>query len=423
MERFLFYLKKFIPKKIFSAFQPAYHYTLALLGAIFFRFPSRNIFVIAVTGTKGKTTTIELLNAMLEGAGYKTALSNSLRFKIGKESMDNTFKMTMPGRFFMHAFLRKAVRNGCAYAIIEITSEGVKLFRNQFIALNTLIFTNLAPEHIESHGSYEKYRDAKVSIAESLKTSRKKRKFIIVNGDDKEAGRFLSLHIKEKYSYSLKDAEPYELHKETLSLTLYGERVQSRLSGVFNIYNILAAAACAKNLGISNEVIKNTVHTFSGVPGRMEYVDEGQDFTVLVDYAHTPDSLEKVYETFPHTQKICVLGAAGGGRDVWKRKELGAIANTHCSKIILTNEDPYDENPLEIVHNVEEGIGRDIAQTIMDRRGAILEALKSAKTGDAVIITGKGSEPYIMGPEGSKLPWSDVAVVREELRKIRSEQK
>ncbi|MBI2048191.1 MAG: UDP-N-acetylmuramyl-tripeptide synthetase, partial [Parcubacteria group bacterium] len=393
MERIFYYLKKIIPKKIFRVLEPVYHYALALFGAIFYRFPSRKIFVIGVTGTKGKTTVVELAGAMLEGAGHKTALSNSLRFKIGNESFDNMFKMTMPGRFFMQAFLRKAVNKGCEYAILEITSEGVKQFRNQYISLNALVFTNLAPEHIESHGSYEKYRDAKISIAKALEKSRKKRKFVVVNTDDREAEKFLAVHVKEKYRYSLKDAEPHELHKESLSLTLAGKTIRSHLSGIFNIYNILAAVTCVRQLGIGDETITETLKTFRGVPGRMEYIDEGQDFTVLVDYAHTPDSLKKVYETFPHIQKICVLGAAGGGRDVSKREKMGEIANTHCSRIILTNEDPYDENPLGIVHNIEKGIGRKISRVIMDRREAIREALRSARVGDAVIITGKGSEP------------------------------
>lgn len=419
-DRFLRFVKKYIPDKLFNALSPTYHFLLVFLAALIYRFPARKIFVIGVTGTKGKTTVIELISSMLEEAGYKTALSNTLRFKTGNESRQNKFKMTMPGRFFLQRFLRRAVRKHCDYAILEMTSEGAKLFRHRFISLNTLVFTNLAPEHIESHGSYEKYRDAKLSIARGLKRSPKKRKFLIVNADDKEAHAFLATDIKEKYTYTLSLAAPYELTKQGLSLTYKNLTIHAHLSGLFNIYNILAAAVCVEQLGVSSTTIKHAVETFKGIPGRMEYIDEDQDFTVVVDYAHTPDSLEKVYDTFQHSKKICVLGAAGGGRDTWKRKEMGGIANMHCSSIFLTNEDPYDENPEKIVHNIQEGITRPISRIIIDRREAIRRALKKAEIGDTVIITGKGSDPYIMGPNGSRIPWSDARITREELRKIKS---
>jgi UDP-N-acetylmuramoyl-L-alanyl-D-glutamate--2,6-diaminopimelate ligase len=150
----------------------------------------------------------------------------------------------------------------------------------------------------------------------------------------------------------------------------------------------------------------------------MEEVNEGQDFTVIVDYAHTSDSLEKVYQFFQNYSKICVLGGTGGGRDQWKREEMGSIANQYCQKIILTNEDPYDEDPNKILKDIEKGIDRPIYTKMIDRREAIKHALESAKTGDVVIITGKGTDPYIMGPNGTRLEWDDARVVREELKKL-----
>src|SRR3989344_3158776 len=161
MEKILRLIKKIIPKNIFKFFQPIYHYKLALLGAIFYRFPSRKIKVVAITGTKGKTTTGELVNSILEEAGFKTAIMGTLRFKIGENSKPNLHKMTLPGRFFIQKFLRRAVSAKCDWAIIEMTSEGIKQFRHKFINLDALIFLNLSPEHIESHGSYEKYVSAK----------------------------------------------------------------------------------------------------------------------------------------------------------------------------------------------------------------------------------------------------------------------
>jgi len=418
MEHFLYRIKKYIPQKLSAKVQPFYHYTLTLLSVLIHWFPSRKLFVIGVTGTKGKTTVIELINSILEEAGYKTALSSTLRFKIDSESYDNQLKMTMPGRFFIQRFLRKAIKKKCHYAILEMTSEGVKQFRHKFILLNALIFTNLAPEHIESHGSYEKYRDAKLQIAQLLEKSSKKRRIIIANKDDKEGDKFLNIAVPEKYPYTIGDAEPYELKKEGLRFTFDGVEISSYLSGQFNIYNILAAAVFAKSQNIGTETIKKAIEKFKGIPGRMEKIDGEQSFTVIVDYAHTPDSLEKVYQVFQGSQKICVLGATGGGRDRWKRKEIGGIAARYCSKIILTNEDPYDEDPKKIVKDIETGITEPIYTTIMDRREAIREALQSAKTGDVILITGKGTDPYIMGPSGSKLPWSDAKVTREELAKL-----
>ena len=413
MEKILFKIKKIIPTKLFKKLQPLYHYSLSLLGAVIYRFPSRKIFVVGITGTKGKTSTAELVSAILEEAGYKTALAGTLRFKIGNKSKNNKFKMTMPGRFFIQQFLRKTVQEKCDFMILEMTSEGTKQFRHKFISLNSLIFTNLSPEHIESHGSYEKYRKAKLKIVKALEKSSKKRRNIIVNKDDQESHHFLNTKIKEKYQYSLTDAEPFELKKSGLSLTLNKQKINSYLSGKFNIYNILAATTFAKSQNIGITTIKKAIENFEGIRGRVERIDEGQDFTVIVDYAHTADSLEKLYETFPNSKRICVLGNTGGGRDKWKRKVMGSIASKYCSEIILTNEDPYDENPKTIVENIAEGIKKPIYKIIMDRKEAIQTAISSAQTGDTVLITGKGTDPYIMGPNNSKLEWDDATITRE----------
>ncbi len=161
MEKILKIVKKLIPRKIFTKFQPTYHYLITFVGAVIYRFPSKKIHVVGVTGTKGKSSTAEFANAILEEAGFKTALSNTIRFKIGNETKPNMYKMSMPGRFFMQKFLRDAVNAGCTHAVIEVTSEGAKQFRNKFIDLDALIFTNIAPEHIESHGSFENYVKSK----------------------------------------------------------------------------------------------------------------------------------------------------------------------------------------------------------------------------------------------------------------------
>ena len=418
MEKILRLGRKIIPKRIFKALQPIYHWLMAFLAAVIYLFPSRKIFVVGVTGTKGKTSTIEIISAILEEAGFKTALTSSLRFKAGEESWKNEYKMTMPGRFFLQKFLRKAVKEKCQYAILEMTSEGAVQHRNKFIKTNALVFTNLAPEHIESHGSFEAYRDAKLRYFRDLEKSKEKIRIAVINEDDQAAPHFLKFNIPQKVKYGLKDVSKYELQKDGLSFILNGVETKTKLSGLFNLYNILAAVAFCKTQNVGNETIKKAIEKFQGIEGRLERIDESQNFSVIVDYAHTPDSLEKVYETFQTSRKVCVLGSAGGGRDKWKRPEMGKIASKHCDQIILTNEDPYDENPQTIIEEVKAGISSGRVEIIIDRREAIAKALSYAKTGDAVIITGKGAEPWLMGPKGTKIKWDDREVAREELRKI-----
>lgn len=422
----LYSIKKIIPKKLFQALQPKYHYTLALLGAFLYRFPSKKIKVVGVTGTKGKSSTVELLNSILEEAGYKTAVAGTIRFKVDDESKPNRFKMTMPGRFFMQRFLHRAVKAGCQYAILEMTSEGAKQFRHKWIYLDALIFTNIAPEHIESHGSYENYVKAKLQIAKSLEESPKENKVIIANIDDKHANEFLNISVEKKYTYTLKNAFPYTVTKEGIDMTYKKEKIHSPLLGVFTIYNILAAISFAESQNIALSTIKSALSKHEMLEGRVEKItlpknnpiSDAQDFTVIVDYAHTKESLEQLYQTFENERKICVLGNTGGGRDKWKRPEMGAVADRYCARIILTNEDPYDEDPKAIVEDMEQAMQKHTPEIIMDRRAAIRKAFSLARKNDVVLITGKGTDPYIMEKANKKTPWSDVGVARDELEHI-----
>lgn len=418
MENILKFGKKIIPRKVFKTLQPAYHFLLAFFGAIYYKFPSQKIFIVAVTGTKGKTTVTEIINAILNEAGYKTALLNTIHFKIGEKTKRNLFKMTMPGRFFIQRFLRNAVDSKCKYAILEMTSEGVKQFRHKFITLDALIFTNIAPEHIESHGSFENYLNTKLKIAHLLERSWKKNKIIIANDDDEHGKKFLNINIENKILFSIKDAEPYMLSEKFTEMTFNGLKMHLKIVGMFNVYNMLPAMFFAKSQCVDTVVIRRAVEKFNGPKGRVEKIDEGQNFTVIVDYAHTKESLESLYKTFDKSEKICVLGSAGGGRDKWKRPEMGTVADKYCKHIILTDEDPYDENPLEILKDIQKGISKQKPEIILDRREAINKALILAKENDIVLITGKGTDPYIMEANSKKISWSDAGVAREELYKI-----
>ncbi len=420
MEQILTFAKRIIPKKLIEKGRPIYHYLLAFVGAVYYGFPSKKIKVVAITGTKGKTTTAELVNAILEEAGFKTALASTLRFKIDDKSEDNKFKMTMPGRFFMQNFLKRAVEANCDWAVVEMSSEGAKQFRHKFIDLDALIFTNIAPEHIESHGSFEKYLEAKLSIARALENSSKSNKVIVANIDDEHGEKFLNANILNKFPYSIKNAEPFSLQKEGLVLIFDNEKIVSRLTGKFNIYNMLAAGTFAEAEEIDAQTIKKALEKVSVIRGRVERIKEGQSFDVVVDYAHTPDSLRELYEAFLNQPKVCVLGNCGGGRDKWKRKEMALIAEKYCDKIILTDEDPYDDEPREIVEDMAKEMLKTKPEIIMDRRKAIKKAIEIADKNGAVLITGKGTDPYIMRKDGVKEDWSDSAVAREELKKFLS---
>lgn len=420
MENFLYYLKRLVPSALFRAIQPPYHYFLSFLGALYYRFPSKEITVIGVTGTKGKSTTVELLNAIFEADGKRTAVVGTIRFKIGEKTERNMFKMTMPGRFFMQKFLRDAVNAGCDVAIVEMTSQGVVQYRHKFIHLDALVFTNLSPEHIESHGSYEKYIAAKLELARGLEHSQKRPRYMIANKDDDHGGAFLDTKVEHALPYGLSDLELHTLNKEDVSLVFNGTTIRVPLIGLFNVYNALAAITCARAFGIPMKTIHKALTNLSPIKGRVERFKSPKNaerkITAIVDYAHTPDSLEKLYQAFDKETKVCVLGNTGGGRDAWKRPEMGRIANTHCERIILTNEDPYDEDPKKIVDDVARGIDDESKLTIiMDRRKAIRTALEEAPDGSVVIISGKGTDPYIMGPHNTKTPWSDAKVVQQEM--------
>ena len=409
-------IKNFIPEPVLSL----YHFILAFLGVMIYRFPSRQLKVIGVTGTNGKTTTAEMISKILEEAGYRTAVMNSIRFKIGDEEEPNMLKMTMPGRFQIQKFLRQAVASGCQYAILEVTSEGIKQHRHRFINFGTAVFTNLTPEHIEAHGSFENYQAAKGKLFQATKNIH------IINIDDENANYFLQFPAAKKLTYGLTKGD-VNTQNTQFKLNLIGE---------FNIYNALAAICAGLSQGIDLGTCQRAIEKVEGIPGRMEEVIS-QPFKVFVDYAFTPNALQKVYETLsgkskiqiPNSKMICVLGACGGGRDKWKRPVLGEIAAKYCDEVIVTNEDPYDENPLDIIEQVAKGAEsisvnqrrnqrESAVYKILDRREAIRKSLELAKAGDIVVITGKGCEPWICVAGGKKIPWDDREVAREEIKRL-----
>jgi UDP-N-acetylmuramoyl-L-alanyl-D-glutamate--2,6-diaminopimelate ligase len=406
------FIRKTTPKLLF-----AYHFSLAYLGNLIYGSPSKKIHVIAVTGTKGKSSTTEMINSILEEYGEKTALLNSIRIKIAAESVPNEMRMSMPGRMYIQKFLANALKAGCTTAILEMTSEGALQYRHRFIEIDALVFTNLAPEHIEAHGSYEAYADSKFEIALQLVRSQKRPRIVVANADDPASGRYLTLPIEAALPFSLSSNAPFQASERGGYFTFHDTKIALDLPGEFSLINALAAATLANALSIPTSMIASGLQKLSNIPGRAQGIEAGQDFMVVVDYAHTPDSLQALYNAFGARRKICVLGATGGGRDHWKRPVMGAIAEKECAEVILTNEDPYDEDPQAIVEAMAKGM-KARPTIIIDRREAIARALQKATSGDAVLITGKGTDPCICGPRGEKIFWSDAGVAREELDKL-----
>ena len=418
-----------------------YHYLWALCSAVFYRFPSKKLKVIGVTGTQGKSTVVEFIGRILEEGGFRVASISSIRFKIKEKEWENTLKMTMPGRFGIQRFLRKALEAGCDYAVLEVTSEGILQHRHRFVDFDIGVFTNLSPEHIERHKGFENYRRAKGKLFQQTRIH-------IINLDDKNAQYFSQFPAEEKYGYTTGElkinnklktgnwkfvrAEEIKCLPEGIGFKINGIPFKIKLLGLFNVYNALAAVCVGLSQGISLNICQKALRKVEGIPGRMEVVLK-KPFTVIVDYAHTPYSLKNVYQNIrnfklqtsnvQNPKLICVLGACGGGRDKWKRPVLGKIATQYCDKIVLTNEDPYDEDPYQILSEIKSGVlGFQFPISnfyeILDRRKAIRKALELAKPNDIVIITGKGCEPWMCVAKGKKIPWDDRKIVQEEFDKL-----
>lgn len=464
MDKILIIIKRYIPEKLFRFLQPVYHYILSWLAALCYRFPSEKLVVIGVTGTTGKTTSVCLIAKTLESVGYKVGYTSTAMFNDGEKEWLNDKKMTMAGRFFTQKILRNMLRNKCQYAIIETTSEGIRQFRHKFINYDILVFTGLYPEHIDSHGSFKNYKEVKGRLFAHLKgcqtkyineerfvekhiTGMKKldlnriKKTIIVNKDDEHADYFLNFWSEIKIAYSnkdtainnIKDVEvvnctDIEISGDHTSFKVNNKKISLQLLGDFNAMNAMNAVTVCLAQEISLEKIKVGLESIKGIPGRFERIDESQNFIVVVDYAFEPRAVTKLYEIvalIPHSKIIHVIGSAGGGRDIARRPKLGEIAGKKADYIIITNEDPYNEDPNEIINQVARGVektGKKVNKNlfkILDRREAIKKALRLANKNDIVLITGKGNEQAICIANGEKIKWDDREVVRNELKKLK----
>jgi UDP-N-acetylmuramyl-tripeptide synthetase len=418
-----------IPRQLFKLLQPYWHGNMALLGKWYFGNPSEKIKVIGVTGTNGKSTTVNLIAKILEEADFQVGLVSTVNFKISKNEKLNDLKMTTPSGWLLQKWLAEMVNNKFDYAVLEISSQGLEQNRHLGINFDVAVFTNLTPEHIEAHGSFENYKKAKGKLFTAL---HKSKTTIVANADDEHFQYFINFAATEHVSFGINNssanlvATNITTSPQGVSFQLSNVDFKLKLKGKFDIYNSLAAIAVAKSQQIDLTTSKTALEKVQLVPGRMEII-QAQPFMVLIDYAPEPYSLTALYETvasWPKKHLIHVLGSTGGGRDKARRKILGNLAGQIADVVIVTNEDPYDDDPQEIINEVASGafdVGKIAGQNlfaILDRREAISHALKIAQPGDLILITGKGSEQKMAVSNGNYIDWDDRQVAREELTSL-----
>lgn len=385
--------------------------------------PAKNLRVIAITGTNGKTTTASYVNEILKEAGFKTAMFSTAVIEIAGEAKINDLNATVATTSKMQDFFRQAKKAGVDYVIIEATSHSLDQYKLEGVPIEAAIMTNLTQDHLDYHKTMEGYAAAKAKLFKL------KPRFIVLNRDDEWFGYFDQFQAREqKMTYG--EHEESEARINRIKLYRKGTEADvvldhqthlelaTALPGKFNVHNMTAATTLAYLLGVRLEDIQEGVANLEAVPGRFERAVEGLDYDVIVDYAHTPDALEKLLEAARGIAKgrvILVFGATGD-RDKGKRPIMGEIAALKADRIFLTDEESYNEDPQVIRDMVREGIeqagGGAKTTELADRREAIERALGSAKKGDMILITGMGHEKYRI-VMGERLPWNDTEVVKE----------
>lgn len=415
-------------KKILLRFVPQflknqYHLLQAVSACVYYGFPGKKMCVIGITGTNGKTTTTQCIARILEHAGKKIALASTINFQIGEKKWINTSKYTTESAWKIQKFLKEAEQAGCEYAVIETSSHALDQYRVWGIPYTIAVMTNVTREHLDYHKTMSAYRKAKKQLFLLAKKA-------VVNLDMDEPEYFSTRDPKQTFFYSTKDrnahlfAEHIELDFDSTDFIVDDVHFHLHLPGLFNIENALASLGVARLLDIDFSLAQEALAHIEVIPGRMESVANMIGADIIIDYAVTPDSFEKLYESvlplkIPGTKIIHVFGACGD-RDRGKRPIMGEIATSHADIIILTNEDPFFEDPEQILDDIEKGITKKKDKNyfrIFDRREAIRKALSLAEIGDIILITGKGAEETMALGE-KRVPWNERRVIEEELRKI-----
>jgi len=396
---------------------------MAILADIFYGQPTHKLHLIGITGTNGKTTTTHIIESIFQKHRQKTGMIGTINMKIGNRSFP--VKNTTPDALTLQESFHQMVNNGVQTVVMEVSSHALHMGRVYGCDFDVAVFTNLTQDHLDYHKTMEEYQFAKSLLFSSLGNAYnlQKPKFAVLNADDEASECFARSTAAQVITYGIKKnsdimASNIKISgKGTKFDLVYDNRVvpiHLQLVGQFSVYNVLAAIAASYVSDIPMETIIKVVEEMKGVPGRFEVIEEGQDYTVIVDYAHTPDSLENVLRTAKQLSEkniICVVGC-GGDRDRSKRPLMAKAAISHSQKVIFTLDNPRTENPAQIFKDMEAGLEGQSYEIIEDRRMAISKAINEASSGDVILIAGKGHETYqLIGDQ--VLEFDDRKVARE----------
>lgn len=434
--RFRRLAKKIIPKRLLRVVAPYGHLTEGILYNCIYGFPARGMIVIGVTGTNGKTTTSFLVHRMLQESGYKAGLITTAAWAIGDDMYPQKEHMTNVPMPLLMQRLRAMRAAGVEWLVLETTSHALSQYRTWGVPYSVGVLTNISHDHLDYHKTMERYIAAKRRLFTYVRRNKKGLQFGIVNADDRYASSFAG-QARHTLTYGINDGD---IRAENIRLDASGIaydattktkphtkcRIISYLPGGFNVYNTLAALCVGRAVGLTDEQIARGIASLAGVPGRMEPIHAGQQFAVIVDYAHTPAALENVLGSLRQSTEgnLAVVFGATGDRDRTKRGPMGAVAARLADKIYLTNDETYGESPDAIRMAVLQGIGTaggtDKTQVVSDRLQAIRRAFAEAVAGDTVLLAGLGHQDYrMMG--NRKQPWDDRTIARQALKDLPSE--
>ena len=371
---------------------------MAAMAAAYYDHPSRELKLVGVTGTNGKTTTATLLYDMFMAMGRKAGLISTVVYHIGEESLASTH--TTPDAIRLNAMMRQMVDCGCQYCFMEVSSHSLAQHRTHGLHFAGGLFTNLTHDHLDYHGTYKEYIRAKKSFFDSLD----KRSWAVVNIDDRNGEVMLQNCAARSYRLSLRSMADYrtkivELHPDGMLLVIDNQEVWVKFTGRFNAYNLTTVYAAATLLGVDKMEVLTTLSQLSPVAGRFETITAEDRTMAIVDYAHTPDALENVLETIEELrrdeQRVVVVCGCGGDRDKSKRPEMAAIALRYATTAIFTSDNPRTESAEAILDDMVAGVGdKSNYLRITDRREAIRTAAMIAQAGDIIVVAGKGHEDY-----------------------------
>lgn len=433
------FLRKIIPAR--SPLRLGYHKFCAILATVWFRFPGHHLTVIAVTGTSGKSTTVELIGQILQKSGYSTGSLSSIGFRIGDKKYDNASLRTSLRPWQTQKWLRKMVQAECSFAVIEVSSHAIDQNRHWGIFTDTAVLTNVFDnEHLDYHQTFEDYLATKLKLFETLNLQYRKPKVpkqAILNADSEYLENFEDISCDRIWTYSYQNhshyrAQDIELDQEGIAFTLkipnQTSHIRVPILGLHNVQNVLAAIAAVSAQKIPLEKITHALEKFEGIPARLQKIEEGQKCTVLLDYTYKPSALKSVLKTLKDITKgrVIVVWGGAGGRSESNWIESAQVLHLYADEIVLTTDDPYDTDPRYIVSVVREHIPREENSRsffeIADRYEAIRYALLTAQKDDTVLVAGRGHEKT-QTIKTHKIPFEDEKICREILQKFYQDEK